>query len=331
MLTAKKRRTYPDLPSEQALEKAKVEVMQFQPLAEKLFPEAAQFWFNEHRRYIAARTQRDYRQYIVALLPFFGKCTMRDIHIGHLREYQDWRAQSACNTRINMELSTVQQILKEANLWSVIAPLYKPLPVPREGAGRAMTPEEERRMYAACFRRPRRMLADHCVVLMRNTGCGFGEVRQLRRRHVDLKERLIYIIEGAKNGERVRPVPLNGHAFASVQWIVARYEDIGGKSPDDFVLPHRSNKGRGLPDFTKAITSIYGAFQGLMKDAEIEGYRLYDVARVTPITRALSSGKIPVHTAQKLFGHVSQAMQRRYYKPHLDALRSAVSVLEDAC
>jgi integrase len=297
-------------------------------LSQCIFPVAAQRWLQEHQRYIAARTQRDYRQYISALLPFFGELHIHEIHVGHLRQYQDWRSQKACATRVNMEMSTLQQILKEANVWTPIAPLYRPLPVPREGAGRSLGPDEEARFYAACFKKPRRALAEHCAIVMLNTGCGFGELRSLRRKDVDLKAKVVYIVNGAKNTQRVRPVPLTSRALQSMGWIVDRYEALGGSSPDDYILPHRCNKGRGAPDFAAPITSIYAAFKGILKDAAIEHFRLYD-CRVTVATKILGSG-VPLHTSQKLLGHVSQAMQRRYYKPDLDALRSAVAVLDTA-
>jgi integrase len=55
--------------------------------------------------------------------------------------------------------------------------------------------------------------------------------------------------------------------------------------------------------------------------------RPYD-CRVTAVTRSLTSGKVSITAAQRLFGHVSQKMQKRYYKPDMDVLREAVEVLE---
>jgi hypothetical protein len=62
------------------------------PLASLSFSDAAEEWLVQHRRYIAARTIADYQQYIKALSQFF-KMQLSEIHIGHIREYQDWRGQ----------------------------------------------------------------------------------------------------------------------------------------------------------------------------------------------------------------------------------------------
>jgi hypothetical protein len=105
------------------------------PLASLSFSDAAEEWLVQHRRYIAARTIADYQQYIKALSQFF-KMQLSEIHIGHIREYQDWRGKAAGATRINAELSALQQILKEAGLWKDISGLYKPFPVPKTRCGK---------------------------------------------------------------------------------------------------------------------------------------------------------------------------------------------------
>lgn len=161
---------------------------------------AAQIWLREHKRYISARTLHDYQQYIAAVNQFLGDVTVKDIQIAHIRMYQDIRKHAdpnakaiaqrynirqACETRINMETWIIQAVLKEAGLWGPqFVKLYHPLPIPRDkkdGAGRALTPEEEDRLLIVALSRKKWEVAGRCLLLMLRTGTGFGELRMVRR------------------------------------------------------------------------------------------------------------------------------------------------------
>ena len=107
--------------------------MQQNDFAEMVFSHAAAQWLGDHSRYIKPRTIKDYQQYIKALTPFFGHLRLKEIHIGNVRQYQTVRKVMAGHSRINMELSTLQQILKEAKLWQNMAELYRPLQVSHRG------------------------------------------------------------------------------------------------------------------------------------------------------------------------------------------------------
>lgn len=165
---------------------------------------------------------------------------------------------------------------------------------------------------------------------MLNTGCGFGELRQVRRS--EFEGETLLIADGAKNEERYRVVPLNRAALDSMRWLVQRWERIGGTAPDQFILAKRAPKLGDPPDFYSPMSSIKTAFYQIREAAGLpaqpwKGMRIYD-CRVTAITESLSSGTVSLHTAQKLYGHVSEQMQRRYYKPQLELLREAVTRLE---
>lgn len=134
------------------------------------------------------------------------------------------------------------------------------------------------------------------------------------------------IVFGAKNDERERPIPLNGAALEHATWMLDRWKRLGGLYDDQFLLPQRAPRRGEPPDFSKPMTSIKTAWYAIAEEAKLPT-RIYD-CRVTAITKVLKSGKVSIHTAKKLFGHVSEAMQRRYYKPQIDILREAVEVLE---
>lgn len=317
-----------------ACEDARREILESTPFAERPFEQAAPLWLKEHSRYIKPRTVRDYTQYLKSLSSFFEGITLRDIHIGMIRSYQDQRGAKASNGKINMELSALQQMLKEAKLWPSIAEMYRPLPISSRGAGRSASKEDQQKLLDIAFSKPRRRLAAHCVRIMLLSGVGFGELSRVKRQDVDLRERTFEIVEGAKNKERERTIPLTDQAFESMLWIIDRFEFLGGRPGSDYILPHCSSKRNGPRDFNRPMGSLKKAWGGIRQDAikeigpHMAKFRLYD-CRVTAVTKALASGKVSIHTAEKLFGHVSQAMQRRYYKPAMSVLRTAVDVLGD--
>jgi len=318
-----------------ACEYERTEALRETDLAPLPFRDAAPLWLAQHQRYIAPRTHADYKQYIAALNGFFATIAIKDIHIGHLRSYQDWRAGKAGPSRINMELSTLQQVLKEARLWKPVAALYKPLPVKKSGSGKCLTPEQEDALLDVCLKRTKWELAGHCLRIMLRTGCGFGELRHVRRSEIDLANATITFShapgEYGKNEYRERTVPLTPLALDSAHWLVERWRAIGGNQSDQYILPARAKARGAKPDFYEPMVTIRRAAEAIYEAAGIPfglgGYRIYD-CRPTAITKTLSSGKVSIHTAQKLFGHVSEAMQKRYYKPQMDTLREAVAVLE---
>ena len=102
--------------------------------------------------------------------------------------------------------------------------------------------EDEERLRAVAFSKPKWRLAAHCITIMLSTTMGFGELRQLRRRDVDMKRQCITVREGAKNEARERTIPLNVTALESMTWILERWEQLGGNRPEQYILPHHARR-----------------------------------------------------------------------------------------
>lgn len=108
------------------------------------FCEAAKTWFDSHVQHVGAGTKRHYTNCINRLVSFFGQLALREIHIGHFEQYQKMRTageggmRAAGPSLVNHELNTLSQILARANLWTPIAPHYRPLPLPRPKVGCAL-------------------------------------------------------------------------------------------------------------------------------------------------------------------------------------------------
>lgn len=302
---------------------------------------AAVEWLQGHSRSIGPRTLRVYDQYVKAVTAFLGDLPLQEIDLAKIGEFQRWRAERASALRLNAEVCcALRPVLRSAGLWKHLEEFYKPLRVPQRKAGHSLSVEEERRLRAVALdsSRPRRLVAGHCMIIMLATTMGFGELRQLQRQDVDMEGRTVRVREGAKNIYRERTIPLNREAFESMQWILARWEKLGGSKADQYILPHhashstsrrmaRGHKRTLPPDFAKPMLHIYKAARDIVNEAGLKGFRLYD-CRVQAITKLLSNPKVSPQVSKEIAGHISQAMQDRYSIQQLSTKRSALEAIE---
>ena len=59
--------------------------------------------------------------------------------------------------------------------------------VPKRRGGHSISAEEERILREVAFSKPKWRLAAHCMMVMLSTTMGFGELRHVRRRDVDMR------------------------------------------------------------------------------------------------------------------------------------------------
>jgi hypothetical protein len=119
------------------------------------FSFASAFWFEQYSRYIKPNSAKNYAGALKVLRLFFGEILLRDITIADIRRYQDERRKKAGARLLNGEMSVLQMILKEARLWKAIEDDYRPLPISRRGAGHSLNKEDEERLRAVAFSRPK--------------------------------------------------------------------------------------------------------------------------------------------------------------------------------
>ena len=151
--------------------------MKNSPLRKMPFPRAADEWLKMHSAYISPVTVSDYEKCIKTLKAHLGNKQLSKITIDDIRAYQNTRKVTA--PRINKELSCLQQILKEADVWHDIGRHYRALKTKQPRVGQPLTPEQEKRLVNVVERSrgPQWGLAGHCLLLMANTTCGFGEIQ----------------------------------------------------------------------------------------------------------------------------------------------------------
>lgn len=302
--------------------------MQTYPLDASLtLAEAGPKWLQEHSRLLKANTTRNYRASLKLLNVLIGNLRLKDIDVGHFRDYQRTRGEVAGHYLINGELSVLQQILKECGEWDRIRPFYKPMRVPKRRGGHSISAEEERVLREVAFSRPKWRLAAHCMMVMLSTTMGFGELRHIRRRDVDMKKRCLLVRDGAKNFYRDRTIPMNSAAYDSMSWILERWADLGGAKEDEFILPHRPRTREGPWIFDEPMIAITTAFNAIRKEAGLPTFRVYD-CRVQAITKLLSNPAVSPQVSKEIAGHISQAMQNHYSIQQHDTKMAALQTLE---
>ena len=292
-------------------------------LARLGFMEASRVWLDTHKRTIGPASLSEYEKNLKRLEVFFGSLTLAEIHIGHLEQYQKLRSEGvgwkrkAGPSRVNHELNTLSQILTRAALWAPIAPYYKPLPMPRAKAGRALSETEETVLFQTAMSKPRWQVAYLCSLITANTTAGPGEIRMLRLRDVELEPGpaspygTITVSDGAKNQYRVRTIPLNETAGEAVKKLSQRARELGAVEGDHYLLPHRAPSPTGDADPTKPQTSWKKAWDKLRKAAGMPTLRMYDL-RHHVITRLLEDENVSERTVIELAGHVSKKMLDTY-------------------
>jgi len=304
--------------------------------AQLVFSIAAGLWLRSRSR-IAERTRNDYEEHFKRLFPFFGALPLREIRIGHVQEYRALRRRHIAGrskknpenpgaSRINHEISTLQQILKRARCWGKLAPWYEPYPQPKTGPGVALDPIQEERLFRVAASRKRWKVAYCCALISASTAAGPGEIRRLRLQDVSLADRAIYIREGAKNSFRERSLPLNDDALWAAGQLLVRAADMGATEPEHYLLPHRASSLGAAPDPSRPAGGWRTAWCALRKAAGLPTLRPYDL-RHHAITRMLEHPDISERTVVELAGHVSGKMLARYSHLRTQARREAVDAL----
>jgi integrase len=289
--------------------------------------EAGRRWLDQHKRNLKPSTIRVYNNALKALNQFLGDIAVGEINIFHIRNYQEMRSARAGANLINYELFVLQQILKHAGCWKFLQESYKPLRVQKRRAGHSITEEQERILREVAFSRTKWRLTAHCMTVMLSTTMGFGELRRLRRRDVDMQQKTVTVREGAKTAYRERTIPLNKSAYESMHWIIERWIALGGTEGDQYILPHRPRREKGSWIFDEPTTSISATFARIREEAGLPQLRVYD-CRVQAITKLLSNPAVSPQVSKEIAGHISQAMQDRYSIQQFETKKAALDAID---
>lgn len=297
-----------------------------QVLVERTFKDAAESWLETRRAYVGKRTFIDYSNYIKTLSAFFSELRLPEITADDIRDYQKMRMARAGASIINHECSVLQQMLKRIGRWAEIQPNYQPLRLPKESPHRALTVEEEDRLYRIGAANPQWDVAFCAFVISINTTAGPGEIRHIRLKDINFEQRFFYVQpEGAKRDCRIRALPLNDSAFDAMTYLYQRAKGLGSAAPDHYLLPFRVKKGeydpcRPCKGWRTALEELLAA-----ADIQISAYSF----RHHAITKLLENPEVSEKTAEALAGHISQKMKDRYAHIRMDVKRAAVEALQN--
>jgi integrase len=212
-------------------------------LARAPFDRVAEDWLAMRKATVAPKTYSSDRERLRPLGRAFSACRLEELVANSgavIRAYQLKRSVRvrACN----MELKIIRQILKQAKLWRRVEDDIKPLPERSRGPGRALTADEESRLWMTASSRPDWQVPYLCGMLAAHTTMRSCEIEGLRLMDVDLQARLLNI-RRAKTDAGVRMIPLNTTAHWALTQLVARAARLGAPVPHEYLLPRCLSKG----------------------------------------------------------------------------------------
>jgi integrase len=298
-----------------------------------LFPVAAREWMAVNRARWSKSNISIQNFNLKHLSAYFGSMLLADISPQHIGKYQGIRQkEGASNRTINMEVSTLRMMMKSARLWGAISQDVRMLPERRD-VGKALTPDEEAKLFDAC-RKSHQPSLHTAMVIFCNTGLRNAELRRARWSQVDFLKAEFQVGKSKTAGGEWRIIPLNQTALGAFKEWRSRWPD--GK-PEDYIFPTEKLvfKGEGAPehgvmtaydvDPGKPLGAWKRAWSTAKKQAGVE-CRIHDLRH--HFISALAQTQTPDATIQAISGHLSRKMLEHYSHVRLEAKRRAVEALD---
>ncbi len=248
-----------------------------------------------------------------------GNVLIPDVTEGRVRDYMSARTKEGASGRtVNAELGELSRAI--GRHWSFLWPRVKKMEE-RKDVGRALSPDEERRLLDAAdgSRSPN---LKTLVRLALMTGMRAGELTTLRWAQVDLGKRLITVGKAKTAAGTGRQIPMSADLYEVLtshsEWFTAKF---GSAFPEHYLFPF----GSPMPNDPKRPTvELKTAWNTIRKAAEVN-CRWHDL-RHTACTKLAEAG-VAEFVMQAIMGHMSRAMLERYSHVRLNAKRAAVEAM----
>jgi len=287
------------------------------------FEQAATGWLEQAKPHLAERTHDIYDVAIRChLAPALGSLLLSDIDAREIAGYQARRkAEGASARTLNKELQVLRLVLKRHKLWAALQGEVK---FEREhaSAGKALTPEEESKLLAAC---ESNSLLHTVVSLALNTALRKNEIRTLRWDQIDLFKRTLTVGRTKTEGGSGRTVPLNSVAYTALVRWASRFSE---PKAEGYVFPTCEDARLDCPkpktsniDPSRPIKSWRTAWRRALKDAGLS-MRFHDL-RHACITK-LAGSQASEQTIMAIAGHLSRTMLEHYSHIRMAAKRAAL-------
>lgn len=259
---------------------------------------------------------------LVAVRRHLGAHLLPDLTEARIRKYMTDRKKEGVSGRtINMELGELSRAIGKP--WSQLWPKVNKL-AERTDVGRALTPDEERRLLdasntAVLFNRA--PLIGTLLRMALLTGMRVGELTEFQWGNVDLVKGLLTVGDSKTEAGAGRQIPMNRDVRALLamhrEWWVQRF---GEPEPEHYLFPW----GSPPKDPTRPTVEIKWAWTTIRKAAKVK-CRWHDL-RHTAATKMAEAGT-PESTMLALMGHMSRKMLERYSHIRVAAKREAVEAL----
>jgi integrase len=220
----------------------------------------------------------------------------------------------------------LRQLLKAAKLWYRFREDYVALPNRKPPFGRALTEDEQQRLFALAAVTPRWLYAYTAATLAFYCGLRACEIKGLRWKDVDLLNRVLEV-RRSKTPAGWRTPTLNRVCVKVLQDLWSQAARLGFTEPTHYVFPWHGRNHRIDP--TRPITSWRTAWRSMLKAAGLTGVCFHH-GRHTAITTLQEKG-LPDWVIQAQVGHVSPAMMKTYSHIRRKALNQAAAALEPEC
>ena len=223
-----------------------------------------------------------------------------------------------------MDVGVLSRVLKSCGRWRALADHVKNLPERQRPVGRALTPEERKRLFDAAASNAEWEHVYCAAVVAANTSMRPVEVKHLRRCDVDLVKRLVHV-RRSKNETSHRVIPLNASAIEAAARMFERADLLGHTEPEHYLWPACQ---WGRYDATNPMLQWDTAWRALRDAAGLPGLRFHDL-RHTVITELAEMG-VADHVLESISGHLSRRMLEHYSHIRIDAKRQALDALDAA-
>ncbi|MGH9486978.1 MAG: tyrosine-type recombinase/integrase [Terriglobales bacterium] len=286
---------------------------------------------------LAPKSYRAYKDRLVPLKAAFGERLVCDISLADIASYQAARLAAGMSARtINYDILALRGILKAHGLWAELQDRVKNLRV-NQDVGRAISPEDESKIIAACGASPTPAILPLFIVAV-DTGLRAAELRALRCSDLsaqwagpEMTTAEVRVGKSKTEAGAGRVVPLSARARAVLAGWLVRLPDRRGS---DYIFPrHRVGIGGNarrpvvrVVDAAQPMQEWKNAWASVCRSAGVH-YRWHD-CRHTFISRLAESPDVSEGTIMALAGHVSKAMLARYSHIRVKAKQEAIAVLE---
>ncbi len=217
--------------------------------------------------------------------------------------YRDQRLKEVSNNTVRLELAFLSVVFEQCRRewgWTTINPVKQiRMPKPGKPRQRRLEAGEEEALLSAC-RASGAYYLESFVVLAIETGMRYSEIAGVRREHVNMANKTIYLPD-TKNGHD-RIVPLSVRALGAIQALSV--------SIDDRLFPVKPGSIRSA--FLNAVQKARVASGGTL----LQGLRFHDL-RHEAVSRLFEKGLNPIEVGL-VSGHRTLSMLKRY--AHINVL-----------